>query len=512
MHKSILMCAFAIASSGAGFAKIELGAPFTDGAVLQRGMEVPVWGRVLPEDGRMPERIKIEFAGQTKFSVPDADGGYWKAELDPMDASSEGRTLKVSCDPAGESAEVRDVLVGEVWFASGQSNMSFPLYHPDSRWCDRRGAMMASMTRLPLVRYVTVGSRWSVEPVKFPANAPGWAKFVPQDLRTIRRDGLPGKGTGISAVAFFYARELHLALGVPVGIVCASIGGTGIDAWIPRSGYDGCDASIEEFARYEPKKNWRRETDLKGPIDGPNQQPAVLFNGMVAAYAPMAMRGTIWYQGEHNSGEPHLYRAKMRALFEGWRREFSNPSLKFYFVQLSPWKHNWPGICAAQTEFAEEEPGAAIAVNADGGNFWDIHPNDKEMVAQRLALHALKRDYGFDIPEDDSPVLDSAAFENGKAVLSFRHAKDWYVYAKDFSKSPAFELAGADGVWRPAKVENYEKAFSKNFKGVAIAGPEIVLSSKEVPEPVKARYMGRPRTAGTVFNEAMLPLGPFETR
>jgi sialate O-acetylesterase len=231
---------------------------------------------------------------------------------------------------------------------------------------------------------------------------------------------------------------------------------------------------------------------------------------MVAAFAPMAMRGFIWYQGCNNSGEPQRYCAKLHALYNGWSREFANPDLKIYLVQLAPWKQNWIEICMAQTKFCAEEENAALAVAADAGNFHDIHPNDKEIVAQRLVLHALKRDYGFDIPEDDSPVLKSAAFKDGKAVLSFDNVKGWYVYARDYSRSPAFELAGKDGVWHAARIENFRKRENNNLGTDFIDGPEIVLSSAEVSNPVKVRYMGKPLTSGTLYNEASLPLGPFE--
>ena len=226
------------------------------------------------------------------------------------------------------------------------------------------------------------------------------------------------------------------------------------------------------------------------------------------------MRGFIWYQGCHNNGESQRYCAKLHALYSGWCREFANPGLKFYLVQLAPFKQNWMGICMAQTRFCAEEKNAALAVTADVGNFFDIHPNDKEIVAKRLVIHALKRDYGFSIPEDDSPVLKSSEFRDGKAVLSFSNVKDWYVYAQDRSRAPAFELAGADGKWQPAKVANYRKGKDKSGKEIDtdyIDGAEIVLSSDNVAEPVKARYMGQPRTSGTLYNEAALPLGPFET-
>ena len=477
MSKTIIAVVVAVAALPV-FAGIEMGAPFTDGAVLQRGMKVPVWGKVTPAQSKVLRKVRVEFAGQEKTAVVGKDG-VWRVDLDPMEASKESRTMTVSrlspgffFDGVEETVEIKDILVGEVWFASGQSNMECPIWGNSTRYRDMKGGLMTTMTYLPNIRYVKCERKWSAEPKELSAK---WCKFTPEDLQLFHRveTRLGGSNTGVSlsAVAFYYARELYLALDVPIGILDASWGG--------------------------------------------HQQPTVLYNGMVASFAPMAMRGFIWYQGCHNSGESQLYCAKLHALYNGWSRDFANPDLKLYLVQLAPYNQNWLGICMAQNKFCAEEKNAALAVTADVGNFDDIHPNDKEIVAKRLAVHALKRDYGFAIPEDDSPVLKSASFADSKATLAFDNVKDWYVYAPNRSRNPAFELAGADGKWYDAKVINYRQHKGGDGKEVDtdyIDTPEIVLSSEAVPEPVKVRYMGKPRMSGTLYNEASLPLGPFETK
>ena len=499
----------AAAASQSAFAKIEMGAPFSGGAVLQRGMEVPVWGRGATPGGK----VRVAFAGQEKTAVSGGDGS-WKVVLDAMEASKVGRTVSVKDLASGETVEIDDVLVGEVWFASGQSNMECPIWGTSARYRDMKGGLMVAMTRLPCVRYVKVDRKWSVEPCGISAK---WNKFTPEGLQIFHRietgvGGGTSEGISLSAVAFYYARELYLALDVPVGIVDASWGGTSIDAWTPRSGYDGCDKSIRAAAEYPVKKNWNADSDKRYPVTWEFQQPTVLYNGMVAAFAPMAIRGFIWYQGCSNWNESGLYCAKLHALYNGWRREFCNPGLKMYLVQLAPYSHNWLEICMAQTKFCAEEKNAALAVAADAGNFRDIHPNDKEIVAKRLAVHALKRDYGFEIPEDDSPVVKSVSFADGAARVVFDNVKEWYVYSPDRAVDPAFELAGTDGKWHPAKIRNFRKKTDRKGETVDsefIDGPEIVLASEMAPQPVKVRYMGRPRTSGTLYNEASLPLGPF---
>lgn len=487
MVAGVLVCALPL------FAKIKLGTPFADGMVLQRGMKVPVWGTA--ETGKM---VTVSFAGAELSAVAGADG-KWMVKLPKMEASKEGRTMVVIGDGR---VEIRDVLVGEVWFASGQSNMECPIWGDHTRYRDGKGGLMTTMTYLPYVRFAKNGKRWTIDPTR--ANAPGWKRFEPASFT----------GYTLSAVAFYYARELYLALDVPIGIVDASWGGTNIDAWTPRCGYEGCDKSIQMVADHPVKRDWKAETDKIWTIDGARQQPTVLWNAMVDSWTPMAMRGFIWYQGCHNSGEHELYCAKMHALYNGWSKAFANPELKLYFVQLAPFNQNWMGICAAQNKFVAEEKNAALAVTADVGNFDDVHPNDKEVVAKRLAVHALKRDYGFDIPEDDSPVFTAAAFgADGTVTMDFAHVKDWYVYAANRSREAAFEVAGTNDVWETAKIVNWRqnpgndgKAFDTDF----IDGSQIAVKSDKVAAPVKVRYMGKPRTAGSLYNQASLPLGPFE--
>ena len=184
------------------FAEIKMGAPFTDGAVLQRGMKVPVWGKVTPCAGGSSAAadVTVEFAGQSKSAQVDAATGAWKVELDPMEASKESRTMTVVS--GDDRAEVRDVLVGEVWFASGQSNMECPVWGGNTRYRDLKGGLMTTMTYLPNIRYVKSGRKWSVEPAELTAK---WCKFTPRDLQLFHREN-GGAGVSLSAVAFYYAR------------------------------------------------------------------------------------------------------------------------------------------------------------------------------------------------------------------------------------------------------------------------------------------------------------------
>ena len=463
--KTILAAAAAL-SAIAVEAKVSTATPFADNMVLQRDRAVPVWGTA--DAG---ESVTVTFAGQVKTAKADAKGA-WCIRLDPLPASCENRTLKVS--GASNEEEYKNVLVGEVWFASGQSNTECPIWGPGPRYRDGQGAVMTAAARRPLIRYV--------KNQKIPTREPrlGW--------KAVWRDYSPAsfKATfnhNLSAMAFYYALELHDALRVPVGIIDSSWGGTRIEPWTPISGF---------------------ATKPNVPAKGGCQTPTYLWNGMVAAFAPYAIKGFIWYQGCSNAGDGLKYCDKMHDLYNGWAKEFQNPDLKLYFVQLAPFSRSWFPVQMGQAKFAAEEKNAAMVTTCDIGNSWDIHPNDKESVARRLVLHALKRDYGFTDIIDDAPVLKSWKVEGNKFVMSFSDARAWYAYNADRSVAQGFEIAGQDGRFVPARIEN------KGANGT-LAGAELVVSAPGVAAPRRLRYLASKPWIGSLYSfDSGLPLGPFE--
>ncbi len=488
-------------------AKVELATPFADGMVLQRGRDVPVWGKAAPGS-----KVVVSFAGATVATTVGADGA-WSVKLPPMAASKESRVLRVSeCEPGffwdseTDAAEVKDVLVGEVWMCAGQSNTDCPIWSGSPRYRDGWGAMTLLSTDKPFVRLVKTPLVASAEP-RYGYRVE-WMKMTPALF-----DAWKKKARMPSAMGYYFALELANALDIPVGLVDSSWGGTNIDAWTPRSGYEGlADLDVERNWKNVPKGEWKDEM-RKGPISGWIQQPSALWNSMVAAYAPMACRGLIWYQGCHNSWEYRRYANKMHALYNGWSKEFANPGMKLYFVQLAPWGNgDIANIQMAQAQFEKEEPNAAMAVINDVGNLKDIHPNDKRTVAKRLALHALRRDYGRASIRDNSPTIKTWKVKDGAFVLSFNDAEGWYVYNPDRSTAVGFEVCGADGVWKPAKIRNF--ITWKNGKGELcndgqVAGSDLVVAADEVKNPVKLRYLHSAPWFGALYNEACLPLGAF---
>ena len=470
-------------------AKVVLGTPFSDNMVLQRGCEVPVWGTA-----KSGEMVSVTFAGQERTAVSD-ESGAWRVTFDAMPASKESRTLRVVGKTG--NAEVRNVLVGEVWFASGQSNMEYPIWGPNPRYRDANGLLMTSVTRRPFIRYVKSKRAWSVVPKRDLTVV--WREFSPESFAADMKQCL-------SAVAFYYALELYAALDIPIGIIDSSWGGSNIDAWTPRSGYAKYPA-LKDVANFPVTERYDSSMNV-GPINGARHQPTVLWNGMVAAWAPYAMRGVIWYQGCHNWKEPERYAEKMHALYDGWSKEFENPNMKFYFVQLAPFKVSWFDIQLAQSRFAGEEPNAALVTTCDIGNFWDGHPNGKDVVAKRLSLHALRRDYGFDAIKDNSPTLKNWKVEGGRFVLTFNDANGWYMYNKNRTwKVGGFEVAGSDGKWVPANVCN------KVLYGGVLDGKELIVSADGVKTPCALRYLASSPYEGVLYSsDSALPLGPFEIK
>lgn len=499
--KNLIVVAFAL-SSFIAFAKIDLGTPFTDGVVLQRDRAVPIWGSAEPG-----KKIKVEFAGNLVTTSVSEDG-KWKVELPAMSASKENRTMRVTevqdgliFDDVLDTLEVKDVLVGEVWMCAGQSNTDCPIWGTDPRYRDGDGAMMILSTYKPFVRLVKNQHIASTKPrTGYKAK---WMSMTPEMYDLFKkRVRLP------SAMGYYFALELANALDIPVAVIDSSWGGTNIDAWTPPSGYENIPelADVANLPRLE--KDEFEVSRKKGVYKGKSvynvyvQQPSMLWNGLVAAYAPMACRGLIWYQGCHNSLEPERYCSKMHALYNGWSKEFNNSNFKFYFAQLAPWKENFVGIVKAQNKFVSEQKNAQISVLSDAGNFDDIHPNNKHVIAKRISLHALKYDYGFSSIKSLSPVFKEVEFKDGKAIMSFDNVESWYIYADNWSLEPAFEVAGANGGWHAAKLENVDNR--GRVKGVT-----LTVSSPKVSNPTKVRYLYKNRTAGTLYNEASLPLGPF---
>ena len=494
---------------------------FSDGAVLQRGQMIPVWGTA--RDG---EKVTVEFQGQ-KVSTTAA-GGMWRVDLDPL---TEGGPFTMTL--TGDNAvTVNDLLVGEVWLASGQSNMNLTLAQTPAL------AEEAPKARYPHIRTFKVPVTSVVKPL---SEAKGsWVACSPETLK------------GFSAVGFFFARDIHQKLGVPVGLIHSALGATPAQAWTsteallsePRlhhyaedikgrlANYDAASAAYpailaaykanlaewmettgklheQQVAEWEktveqakangqnppprPRPAIRRPPEPVPP-DGRSTDPAVLFNGMIHPLIPYGIKGVIWYQGESNAKQAEEYLTLFPALIRDWRARWRQGEFPFLYVQVAPYGGMPPEIREAQFLSLGKVANAAMAVTTDVGDADDIHPRNKEPVGHRLALAARALAYG-EVIEYSGPLYESMKAEHGKVVLQFRHTGSGLI-ARD-GPLKGFTAAGKDGIFVPARAE--------------IQGNTVVVTADSISDPIAVRYGWENVPDVNLFNQEGLPASPFRT-
>ncbi len=482
-------------------AEFRLGSPFSDHMVLQREKPVAVWGWA--EAG---ELVTVSFAGRSK-SVSSAPDGMWALELDPLSASAEPRKLTVT-GRGGRGITIEDVLVGEVWLGSGQSNMEMSVGSANDFDAEKASA------HLPLIRYYGEASGPAERPM--PEGRGGWQVCTPESVRRF------------SATLYFFGREVHRELDVPVGLICSASGATQIEYWIPaeaqsfdektKANYDSMLRGYTSFdeakvmAEYEAKlAAWKlaaeqaveekkapppRPTDVlairkrKGP-------PGGLYNGKIFNLIPFSLRGILWYQGESNAGNPDLYHRLLTELVTSWRALW-HEELPFAWVQLPGFTapgEAWPRMREAMLK-ATVLPRTGMAVTIDIGDPKNIHPTNKQEVGRRLSLWALGTVYGKHVPATSGPLPVGSSIQGNTMTVAFSQAGGG-LKTKDGGSVSGFQIAGADQQWRPAVA--------------TIAGDKVVVSSAEVAAPVAVRYAWQDFPECNLYNAAGLPASPFRT-
>ena len=491
-------------------AEVRLAAPFTDHMVLQRDITVPVWGTAAAG-----ETVTVEFAGQSKSATADA-AGKWLVKLDPLPAIAEPRELVVRGNGKSEieNCKCADVLVGEVWLASGQSNMDFSLSKKVKYFAGvANEEQEIAAANYPLIRMFTgeaakaytpqarVGGDWKV---CTPENAPAF-----------------------SAVGYFFARDLQREIKMPVGIVTLAFGASTAEAWIQREVLaadpqlkpllDRFDAAVQKFHTNPPPviaaprsedvsatnaapKGRKRGGGSRDPVQD-QHNATVLFNSMINPVIPYAIRGAIWYQGESivdaNKGGIALYPRVQAALIRDWRALWGEGDFPFYIVQLAGQEaaSNSPLVREAQATVLAL-PNTGMAVASDIGEAKNVHPKNKQDVGDRLARIALANVYGHKI-EFSGPQFAAMKIAGGEARLQFTHLGGGLV-AKGGAALGGFVIAGADKKFVPAAAR--------------IDGDTIVVSSAEVAAPVAVRYawVNFPQDAN-LANAAGLPAPQFRT-
>jgi sialate O-acetylesterase len=489
--------------------EVTLAPLFADHAILQRDKPVAVWGRAGASDP-----VSVTFHGQTVRTVAGSDG-RWLARIGPFPASAEPAELVVS---GGSTVTLHDVLVGDLWLCSGQSNMEFTVDDGSSTYQVENPAIEVASANYPLIRQLKIERTVSTKPAET-VKTSAWLPALPATV---------GQFT---AVGYFFARDIHRALGVPVGIIDSSWGGTQAEAWTSDAARNSTSIAAtldarwkkdmsewppERVARYSVEMAaWEKaEKEAKAshtanrlhwpPPPASTDSPALpggLFNAMIAPLQPGTLRGVLWYQGESNVGHADEYAELFEALIRSWRAGFGQSDLPFYFVQIANFGNEyefgdrgWARLREAQAR-ALELPDTGMAVTIDIGEAHNIHPRNKQELGRRLALIARAKVYGLP-PETSGPVFASATREGSAMRVRFTHAGD--ELSAHGGQVNALEVAGADRVFLPAT-------------GV-IETDSLVVSSPEVAEPVAVRYAwtNAPRDAN-LYNDSGLPAVPFRS-
>jgi sialate O-acetylesterase len=483
-------CLSFIVVTAAAVAEVSLPNVFSEHMVLQRRQANRVWGKASPG-----EKVAITIGAQTHEVTAGSDGA-WQVMLSPLEA---GAPLKLTAKGPANEVVVDDVLVGEVWVCSGQSNMRYALsqaYDADLE------IPAANHPAIRVINYPSVGAQ---TPNWTHANA-RWQVCTPQTARSF------------PAVGYFFARQIHGTLGVPVGIINNAWAGSRAEAWVPRKYFDGRENLLPIVTRFDGFAKELAELEAKGSLTTAEQskarqlrtdvygddRPANAWNGIVASHAGYGIRGVLWYQGEGNTPRGHQYRELFPLLIESWRKEWGQGDFPFYWVQLpgneaekpEPGESDWAELREAQTMTLAKAPNSGQAVAIDLGEDGNLHPRNKRDIGLRLARLALARDYAIDMPYR-SPEYRALRIEGDKAILSFDHANG-RLHALNGGAVRGFAIAGEDRkfVWAAATI---------NRDGT------ITVSSDKVPNPVAVRYAWADNPACNVYDNARLPLTPFRT-
>ena len=471
-------------------ADVKLPNVFGDHMVLQQGQKNKIWG--LAEAG---ESVTVAINGQSQTAKAAADGS-WHVMIDPVPV---GGPYALTVKGKNE-IKISDVLVGEVWVCSGQSNMQWSVNASNDADLERLAAKFPKIRMINFPQVGTQEAQWSHDDRK-------WMVCTPETVGNF------------SAVGYFFARQLHQTLGVPVGMINNAWGGSACEAWIRRDlltsdpKYKGL---VDRWTQMETKyaelvakgadlnDDQKKElANLQNQMKG-NHRPANIYNGVLKSHLGYGIKGAIWYQGESNAGRAYQYRDLFPLMIKNWRDEWGQGDFSFYWVQLADFQNEqpqpgnsaWAELREAQTMTMSRLPKTGEAVIIDIGEGKDIHPKNKVDVGRRLARWALAKDYGIATPFH-SPQYKSMEQKENKIVLKFDYVDgNWRPF--DVNEPRGFAIAGEDKkfVWATAKI---------------LPDNTIEVSSDLVPSPVSVRYGWANNPVVNMFNGAGLPLTPFRT-
>ncbi len=454
-------------------ADVSLNNMFGDHMVLQQGIRNRVWGKA--EAG---EKVTVTLATQS-HSTTAADDGSWEVMLDAVQEYGGPHTLTVK---GNNTVSFEDVLIGEVWVCAGQSNMQWSVNAANDADLEKASASF------PEIRLISVPQVGTQEP-QWNFNG-SWKPCSPESVG------------GFSAVGYFFGRQLHQTLGVPVGLINNAWGGSACEAWVNRQKLADDGRFEKLLARWEQMEKEKADDDrlMKG-----NARPGNIYNGVLTPSIGYGIRGAIWYQGESNASRAYQYRDLFPYMIKTWRDEWGLGDFPFYWVQLAdfrgekaePAESDWAELREAQTMTMDTLPATGEAVIIDIGEGKDIHPKNKQDVAKRLARWALAETYAMAGIPCHSPRYASMEKDGNKIVLSFDHVDGgWRPF--DVNEPIGFTIAGADKAFVHAKATVREDG-------------RIEVSAEEVADPVAVRYAWADNPICNMFDGAGLPLTPFRT-
>lgn len=445
----------------AGFAQVKFPAWFSDNMVLQQKSELTLWGWSEQEEG---SNIKIATSwDDAVFNTEVNSEGIWQQIIK---TSCAGGPFKISVSDDSGEYTLNNVMLGEVWLGSGQSNMFMPMKGMKNQPILNSEEIIQNSSNADL-RLFTVERAYNENPQK---NVNGnWSLAAPEVV------------SDFSAVGYQFGKRLQEELGVPVGIIISSWGGTPIKAWMNPE-------SLENFESMRKKDSTQE-----------HRAPSALYNAMIAPLTKFPVAGFLWYQGENDRGRFDMYKEALPAMAHSWRSEWDLDEPPFLYVQIAPFTYEKdknlqsPYMREAQLKALDKIPNSSIVITADIGSDKTIHPPNKTLVADRLAKAALAMKYGRDISYK-SPVMDSFRVENDRIEVSFENAEA--LELKE-GKMGNFEIAGEDKVFYPASAQ--------------VVGNRLVIYSEKVKNPVAVRYGFKNYFKGNLYNSEGLPVAPFRT-
>lgn len=465
MKRLFLISAAAVAVMAAQ-AKVTLPKIFSDGMVMQQQTKANLWG-----DAKANATVKITTSWNKKTITTKADNdGKWKTSVETPAA---GGPYSITLND-GEKTELNNILMGELWICSGQSNMEMPMKGFKNQPVDNavEDILHSGDQQMRLFTVKRVSKYAPADDV-----IGDWKEASPEAVRNF------------SATAYYFGRELRRMLGVPVGLIVTSWGGSSCEAWMNRDW-------LKAFPQIELPTS--QET-----IKSKNRTATVLYNGMLKPLIGVAMRGVIWYQGEENVSRSSYYADLFSRMIKGWRDEWQEGEFPFYYCQIAPYDYSlikWEQYNSAflreqQAKAEKMNKNVGMAVLMDAGLEYGIHPRKKQLAGMRLALLALSNTYGMKGITAESARYKDVEFKGDTAVITFERADMW-IYGKNGLKSDLVEVAGEDHVFHPAKAW--------------IERSKLFVKSDDVKKPVAVRYAFKDWADGDLFCDG-LPVSSFRT-